>query len=379
MIKRVKSLPTLYKRTSSGRIQQWTIYWQENFYFTIAGQVDGALKHSKPTLCAGKSLGRSNETTPVEQARREAKAKWRIKTERGWGSKLKQVDKTATFLEPMLAPRYQDLKQPLVFPVFSQPKLDGIRCIATRDGLWSRTGKRHVCCPHIEAALEPLFRLQPLMILDGEFYNHEFRADFDEISSIVRKTKPTKDDLAKAAKLMQYHVFDCCGESIIGKNIGDMTFDMRFARLAELLPKNSKIILVETDAIPGQLVLDKYYESYLKAGYEGQMIRLLGPYEPKKRSKFLIKRKETIDEEFEVVDVIEGKGKRAGMMGRFIIRLPNGETQKTNARGTDEQYKEWFRNKRKYIGKRATVRFGNYTPKGKLRFPRLVRFRPAGE
>ncbi|MCK4501332.1 hypothetical protein KAU11_12600, partial [Candidatus Babeliales bacterium] len=63
--------------------------------------------------------------------------------------------------------------------VYSQPKLDGVRCIASKDGLHTRGGKSIVTCLHIEEQLQPFFEKFPDEILDGEFGhgNISFRLD----------------------------------------------------------------------------------------------------------------------------------------------------------------------------------------------------------
>ena len=48
-------------------------------------------------------------------------------------------------------------------------------------------------------ALAPFFEKHPGAILDGEFYNHEFKNDFNEIVSLVKKSKPSEQDVAKVA------------------------------------------------------------------------------------------------------------------------------------------------------------------------------------
>ena len=60
--------------------------------------------------------------------------------------------------------------------------------------------------------------------------------------------------------------------------------------------------LVPTTFCYNQDELDELYSSYMTDGYEGQMIRLDEKYE-NKRSKYLLKRKEFITEEFEVVSM----------------------------------------------------------------------------
>jgi hypothetical protein len=57
--------------------------------------------------------------------------------------------------------------------------------------------------------------------------------------------------------------------------------------------------------------LDTWYEQWLEKGYEGQIIRIDGPYE-QKRTKLLLKRKEFVDSEFVVLDILEGVGNASG-------------------------------------------------------------------
>src|SRR3546814_5619389 len=92
--------------------------------------------------------------------------------------------------------------------VCSSDLLDGVRCIATKDGLFSRQGKPITSCPHISTALTPLFEHTPSLVLDGELYNHDLKDNFNEIISLVRKQKLTPEQFAETAKVVQYHVYD---------------------------------------------------------------------------------------------------------------------------------------------------------------------------
>ena len=75
-------------------------------------------------------------------------------------------------IKPMLA--YKAGIKPIDFSeqVYIQPKLDGVRCLFTKDGAFSRTGKQFMNVKHIENELQPLFSDYPNLILDGELYNH---------------------------------------------------------------------------------------------------------------------------------------------------------------------------------------------------------------
>jgi hypothetical protein len=69
-------------------------------FWTEEGIKGGTLTTSLPTKCKSKNLGRSNETSPKQQAEAEAKAKWQKKIDGGYNEVLTKEKK---FVEPMLA------------------------------------------------------------------------------------------------------------------------------------------------------------------------------------------------------------------------------------------------------------------------------------
>ena len=90
--------------------------------------------------------------------------------------------------------RYEDSRVDWSKPVYIQPKLDGVRCLFTKDGAYSRTGKQFKNLAHIERELIPFFKDRPDLVLDGELYNHKLKHDYEKIISLVRKQKPTDTD-----------------------------------------------------------------------------------------------------------------------------------------------------------------------------------------
>ena len=140
-----------------------------------------------------------------------------------------------------------------------------------------------------------------------------------------------------------------------------------------------KFVFVKTKKIKNEEELDACYDEFLEEGYEGQMIRTNSLYEFK-RTAALLKRKEFITEEFELVDVLEGKGNRSGMAGKVVIRLHKATTEgettcEANPKGGMAFYKRLLTEKDDLIGKKATIEFQNYTPKGSLRFPKMLAIR----
>ena len=118
-------LNTLYARTNKGAIQQWTVEVEGNQYRTCFGQVDGKRQTAKWTVCEGTNVGRANERNAHEQAQFEAEALWKKKKDSGYYEDVADIDKVK-FVEPMLAKNFDDYKDDTYFPIYSQPKLDGM-------------------------------------------------------------------------------------------------------------------------------------------------------------------------------------------------------------------------------------------------------------
>jgi DNA ligase-1 len=139
--------------------------------------------------------------------------------------------------------------------------------------------------------------------------------------------------------------------------------------------KHDCIHVVPTFEAEDKEHLDDYYGKYLDDGFEGQMIRATeSPYE-NKRSKNLLKRKEFIDEEFEVIDIEEGAGNRTGTAKHLVCKNKDGKTFHSNIKGPFDYLEEILKNKKDYIGKLATIKFFQYTPDGVPRFPYAIGFR----
>ena len=175
-------LNTLYKKSSTGAILEWSIEIEGNQYRTRSGQVDGAITITEWTTAEGKNISRSNETSPEEQAVLEAKAKYQKQIDRGYSAKIamaKEERKIQDSVSPMLAKDFKDRKKYITFPVLSQPKYDGIRCVLSKDWCRSRNGKDHVAVDHIREIAKSLFDKYPDLIFDGELYNHDLREDFN--------------------------------------------------------------------------------------------------------------------------------------------------------------------------------------------------------
>jgi DNA ligase-1 len=362
-------MQTLVKRRSDGGIQEWSIEVTDSAFRVTSGKQGGKQKVNEWTYCVGKNKGKSNETTDEEQARVQAKAKWDKKLAADYALDVDSVDDLG-FVKPMLAKDWKDYGDKVEFPVYAQPKLDGIRCIATKDGLKTRTGKDIVSVPHIFESLQPFFEEHPDVVLDGELYCDKFDNDFNAICHHVRRTNVTEESLEKA-KVIEYHVYDIVDTTMSFKERTDFIRSNLWSENCVCLMEY--IVPVDT-FLSNKATLDELYGQWQAQGYEGQMVRLNEPYE-NKRSKTLLKRKEFQDGEYTILGWKEGIGNRAGTIGHFNFKTEDGVEFNSNVKGNFEYLANLLGQADDLIGKSATIKYFSLTPDGVPRFPYVIAIR----
>lgn len=353
-------MTALYHKDSKGNIRVWWMEREGSRYRTASGIHGGAITYSGWNQCFAKNIGKKNETSAEQQAILEIEAQYKKKLARKYYENKEDAAGTK-YIAPMLAISYKDYKK-RNFPVYVQPKLDGIRAVVTKDGIFSREGKPLLGVRHISAILEDFFQVYPEIILDGEMYNHELKDDFNSLTSWVKKE-------SEHSHKIQFHVYDIINE--------EMPFSARTMLLAQFMRNLSHpwVYMVQTHLVMDEDQLDTIYARFLEDRYEGQMIRIPSGLYEGKRSKNLIKRKEFQDAEFPVVAIEEGKGNWAGMAKRVVCRLPDGRTFEAGLRGTQDENRQllarWIA---EHKPKFATIRFQNLTPDGIPRFGVAVAF-----
>lgn len=371
------SLPTLYKKTSTGAIQFWTISVHGNSIITEYGQVGtDSPQTTTDVIGMGKNAGRANATNAAEQAGREATAKWTKQLKKGYVQTQAEAEAGTTDaiitggILPMLAHKYsvngvltKDAKK-IVFPCMGQPKMDGIRAIAIKkDGvctMWTRTRKPIKSVPHINRAIEKL--PGDFFILDGELYNHEYRQDFDTIIELVRPDEPVPGH-----EVVQFWCYDIPSEA--KANIErEKDLQALMAQAAEMGLKDI-LVPVETHTVNSAADVPAFLELMLEHGFEGAMLRNILALYANKRSYDLQKIKNMVDEEFKMVDFEEGRGRLSGHVGSFWCVMPNGIRFKAKAKGKTENLRKYFQDHSLWMGKLLTVQYQNLTPDGKPRFP----------
>ena len=268
-------------------------------------------------------------------------------------------------IKPMLAHKFDNSRVDWSSQnVFIQPKLDGVRCLFTKDGAFSRTGKKFMNVKHIEMSLDSFFEQHPDIVLDGELYNHKLKNDFEKIISLVRKQKPTDTDRLDAQHLVQFHCYDY---------FDGVRYDSYATRRDQLIC--SDIYDAQIKFVPAKRVYSykqarEQHATYLSEGYEGSIIRLDGLYKHG-RSYDLMKFKDFSDTEATIIGYEIGKGKRTGTLGKFIM-LDDEGVKFGCPPGKGYTYKdlaEMLNNVADYIGKRATFTYFQRTQAGSYRHP----------
>jgi len=357
----MKTWPRLYYTNNSGKTYEWDIWVEGDTIFTLYGG-EGDSKQEASKQATPKNVGKSNSTTAEEQALLEAEAMWVYQKDRKY-SESRATSNIVDKLQPMLAKSVTKLKKEQ-FPVYVQPKLDGVRCLIRADGddveMVSRSGKPIENCEHIRQQVKDM-NLPP-MVLDGELYIHGM--GFQSLLKLVKKYRPGESEN------VEFHCYDSyCAltKDDNWKNRHDITF-LDF-------PEADKIKLVGEQTCFNEEEVQKAHESFIQQGYEGSIIRLtrglkdkdLG-YRTGARSAALLKKKDFLDAEYSVTGYTEGVGKFVGCI-IYECETPEGIKFNVVPKGTMEERQAWYQEADSHIGEKLTVRFFEKTDDGVPRFP----------
>lgn len=388
----MKTWPTIYARSNTGAVLEWHVEQDSAKYRSISGQTDGQKVVSSWTEARPKNVGRANETTAEQQASAEIQSKYdkQLKSGGYWDS-LSDIDKNR-FFQVMLAKSLKDYEDKLDWQegVGVQIKFNGERVCIRANGAWTRTGERQLCIPHIVEALRPFFRKFPYAVLDGEGFNYDNRGRLNKIHSLMSKKTPTAAELQESRDLIRFYCYDGFGfpairnGPVIDSSAGYLerkaAIDNAFFSPCFATRYVHIIEPVKTWVVYSKAELDKLYQMFLADNQEGAIIRILGkPYECK-RSKYLLKYKPVDDDEFRIVDVLEGDGKFSGRVSTFTCQRIDGKKfadgtdtfKATFKGGEDEAIEAWCNGSAAALkGKVVTILYNGFTGYGKPNYARL--------
>jgi DNA ligase-1 len=370
--------PTLYKLNNNNKIYQWDIKIEkveEDFYkiITSHGIIDGKMISHEYEIKKGKA-----KNSVLEQSILEAKRKWINKKEKELYTpdlnSFKNQSEKNLVIRPMLANKFsfelyskENRSFKIGFPAYVQRKYDGIRCIAyLKNGNVILESRKGIPFENFDLLKNELLNILPNgYYFDGELYTNQL--DFEVISGLIRLTnKKCTNEQQIMINMIEFHIYD-----FFNINEPNMIYDNRKKQLNEFLNMNKLNLCksVETYTIFNLNDIKNMHDNFIKEGFEGIMIRdPNGIYELNKRSKFLQKYKEFIEEEFIINGFHEGTGDEKGIVIWDCITKDN-KSFAVRPKGSFDSRKNLFENGSKYIGKKLTVIFQEYSNDGIPRFP----------
>jgi len=366
---------TLYAKSSTGDVKEWAVEVDKNAdgtatIKTFHGKKGGTITQKDKVIRDGKNIGKANETTPYEQAVKEAESTIQKKRDKGY------QDSTTLLSDPvlpMLAHKYIDRGKDIVWPAYIQPKLNGVRCMAhmTPAGveLLSRGGKVFQFSEHIKEELTTLFSNiftkyfgeQVDLYLDGELFKQDV-----PLQDILRATRKQSGDTDRSKDAgIEYHIYDCFILDAPG-SVQNWTFGQRYKVVSDAISddKYQYIIPVHTRFVPSPKQALKCYENFLTSGFEGGILRNIdSQYKIGHRSADLQKLKQFFDAEYEIIGAFEGTGTEEGLVN-WICKTPDGKEFNVRPRGSFEERAKLWKNYKKYVGKKLTVTYQEMTKDG---------------
>jgi ATP-dependent DNA ligase len=346
-----------------------------NKYRTVSGLSDGEKVTSEWSHAEAKNVGRSNETTSIEQATAEIEAKYKKQLKTGYHKNVKDVD-VSTYVEPMLAQPIHKLSNQPNFAKEQwgmQCKFNGNRCIATKDGLFTRKGEKYMSVPHIENALKPLFKEYPNAVLDGELFNNDLRQQLNEISKLIRKTKHIDpSDLAESEKKVKFYIYD-------GYNFGEksdiLDEETPYSERKNwidivVIPLSKYFVEVDTKIVKSNDHMNELFQNLLNDQQEGGILRKMDSGYEHKRSKNLVKVKSEDDDEAIILDITDGDGNWKGAATNVTLKWKN-KTFDAVFKGSYETRAKILKEKKNWIGKEVTFLYMGLTGLGTPNYGRV--------
>ena len=359
MNKTIVEQKKLYGLTSKKKVKTWQIVALDLGDGTSAidqeyGELDGKLIYSRKIIHTGKNIGKSNETSPFVQATLEAQSKYLKKIEQEGYSADKDNLKIPQL--PMLAQSWDKMNHKLTYPIYCQPKLDGIRCFATKIDnetieYTSRKGKPFTSVSHLTTNLLDVMKLGETW--DGELYTPELT--FQQITAAVKKER---EDSLK----LEFWVYDVADDTL--------DFDDRYKRYitSEDKPSIKKVVC---HFVQNEEGVHHYHNEFVQDNFEGLIARnIKGKYKFKHRSSDLQKLKAFDEEEYLIVDGYEGTGTAAGHV-TFVCITEEGQEFGVVPKGTHEYRAELFKQLDNIVAAKTmlTVRYFELTDDSIPRFP----------
>jgi ATP-dependent DNA ligase len=368
-----KTFPSLYSRDTLGNIRIWHMEQQDNKYRVVSGLKDGEKVTSEWTIANTKNEGKKNATSAVEQATKEIEAKYKKQKKTGYFEDISKID-TVQYIEPILAKSYKDYVDEVIFENGewgAQTKFNGICCIATKNGCFSRKGEKFLSVGHIEESLGPFFEKNPESFLHGELFNDNYREKLNEIVKLCRKTvNITSGDIKNSKNLIQFYIYDgCIKEAMLDQS--KPYFERKKWIDENIVNCFKHCVKVDTIIIKHKTHLDELFSERIARGDEGLILRKMDMRYSHKRDKNLLKYKPVDSDEMLILNIKEGSGNWSGKAKTIEVKTKNGNIFEATFKGDMQAAEKFLKEKTKWIGKEVTITFFGYTGLGCPQYAQL--------
>ncbi len=242
-----------------------------------------------------------------------------------------------------------------------EPKVDGLRVLITADlstrtvRFETRNGNPMPSLDHLaDEVLDLLAGKDGVWSLDGEAVSG--KSFFTSVGAL------RSDRSADDARVWLFDLPSVAGD-----------YSTRRASLEALFAQSyptSLLLIPSVSCTP-----EDAFVRFTSEGFEGAMVKdTAAPYSHGIRSRAWLKVKDADTTDAEIVDVVEGTGKCAGMAGHIVVRC--GRRLVSVGTGMDNATRSaLLADRSQLIGQTVEVDFQMKTPQGSLRHPVFVRVR----
>jgi len=242
-----------------------------------------------------------------------------------------------------------------------EPKVDGLRVLITADlstrtvRFETRNGNPMPSLDHLaDEVLDLLAGKEGVWSLDGEAVSG--KSFFTSVGAL------RSDRSADDARVWLFDLPSVDGDYSTRRAFLEALFAQSYPTSLLLIPSVS-------------CTPEEAFVRFTSEGFEGAMVKdTTAPYSHGIRSRAWLKVKDADTTDAEIVDVVEGTGKCAGMAGHIVVRC--GRSLVSVGTGMDNATRSaLLADRSQLIGQTAEVDFQMKTPNGSLRHPVFIRVR----
>ena len=337
-MKQIKT--TLYKKSKTGAVQQWSVFVEGSEVIVEWGKLDGKLQ-TESYQCFAKNVGRSNQTSPEEQAEMEAIAKWEKQIKKNYSEDINSSDIKKL---PAKVNDWKKLKKTPEFPLYASIKMNGVNCLIIRDPVTrslqfvSRGGEQYPVLSHMVKGIHEYMDSICVDELNVELYKHG--EHLQDIQSAVKKHNELSSKLVAV-------VFEL-------PNLGEKAYSER----VDWMWKAQTSEFVKTSFINPVRSLEElhtFFDYSLHSNFEGIVIKTpTNKYEYGVRATDAWKLKPVEDDEF-LINWCKLDKKGHVVFECFI--KDQSRTFNVKCKGTDEERKKIAGEADQWIGKWLKVEY----------------------